>query len=207
MFTLERGGIIITQQFEEKSLELQQALLPLRSVRFICDDFKIEEAREVIAEAYKSEENVKTLILGAKNFTVYAQNTLLKILEEPPANIIFILLAPSKSIFLPTVRSRMSLHIEAQAQVYSAVNIRLQTLDLKGLFQWVKENDKLKSHEAKALIERLFYHAVHIEKLVLNNAQVEGFEKAFRLLTLNGRTQTVLVMLLMNFLKEVKRAR
>ena len=84
MFTLERGGIIVTERFEEKSLEIEQTLLPLRSVRFVCDDFKIEDAKEVIAEAYKSEENTKTLILGAKSFTIPAQNALLKILEEPP---------------------------------------------------------------------------------------------------------------------------
>ena len=74
MFTRERGGILITEHFEERSLEIVQELLPLRSVRFVCDDFKIEDAKEVIAEAYKSEEKTKTLILGAKSFTIPAQN-------------------------------------------------------------------------------------------------------------------------------------
>ncbi|MDD5386376.1 MAG: DNA polymerase III subunit delta' [Sulfuricurvum sp.] len=207
MFTLERGGILITERFEEKSLEIEQTLLPLRSVRFVCDDFKIEDAKEVISEAYKSEENTKTLIIGAKSFTIPAQNALLKILEEPPRNIIFVLLAPNKSTFLPTVRSRMSLQVEQERKSHKPISLSLRHLDISEMFKWVKEHDKLKKHEAKELIENLFHHAVYEEHYPLSAMQIEGFEKAFRLIELNGRMQSILVMVLINFLKEAKRAR
>lgn len=207
MFTLERGGIIVTERFEEKSLEIEQILLPLRSVRFVCDDFKIEDAKEVIAEAYKSEENTKTLIIGAKSFTIPAQNALLKILEEPPRNIIFVLLAPNKSTFLPTVRSRMSLQVEQERKSHKSISLSLRHLDISEMFKWIKEHDKLKKHEAKELIENLFHHAVYEERYALSAVQIEGFEKAFRLIDLNGRMQSILVMVLMNFLKEAKRVR
>ncbi|MDO9304910.1 MAG: DNA polymerase III subunit delta' [Sulfuricurvum sp.] len=207
MFTLERGGIIITERFEEKSLEIEHTLLPLRSVRFICEDFKIEDAKEVIAEAYRSEENTKTLILGAKSFTIPAQNALLKILEEPPRNIVFILMAPNKSTFLPTVRSRMSLQVEQEGKKYEPISLVLRQLDISEMFRWVKEHDKLKKYEAKELIENLFHHAVYQEQYSLSVVQIEAFEKAFRLIELNGRTQSILIMVLMNFLKEAKRAR
>jgi len=207
MFTLDRGGIIITERFEEKSLEIEQSLLPLRSVRFVCEDFKIEDAKEVISEAYKSEENTKTLILGAKSFTIPAQNALLKILEEPPENIVFVLLAPNKSTFLPTVRSRMSLQLEHETKKYEPISLSLRQLDISEMFKWVKEHDKLKKHEAKELIENLFHHAIYEEGCILSTQQIEGFEKAFRLIELNGRPQSILIMVLMNFLKESKRAR
>ena len=207
MFTRERGGILITEHFEERSLEIAQELLPLRSVRFVCDDFKIEDAKEVIAEAYKSEENTKTLILGAKSFTIPAQNALLKILEEPPRNIVFVLMAPNKSTFLPTVRSRLSLSVEGVQKERMALNIQLSSLDLNGLFSFVKEHERLKKHEAKEIIEALLHQAGSIEKISLTSVQLEGFDKAFRLIELNARMQSVLVMVLMNFLKEVKRGR
>ncbi len=55
------------------------------------------------------------------------------------------------------------------------------------MFAWVKEHDKLKKHEAKELIENLFYHAVHMKKCAtLSTVQIEGFEKAFRLIELNA---------------------
>lgn len=207
MFTRERGGILITEHFEERSLEIVQELLPLRSVRFVCDDFKIEDAKEVIAEAYKSEENTKTLILGAKSFTIPAQNALLKILEEPPRNIVFVLMAPNKSTFLPTVRSRLNLSVESIQKERVSLNIQLSSLDLNGLFSFVKEHERLKKHEAKEIIEALLYQAGSVEKIPLTSVQLEGFDKAFRLIELNARMQSVLVMVLMNFLKEVKRDR
>ncbi|MBD3799213.1 DNA polymerase III subunit delta' [Sulfuricurvum sp.] len=207
MFTSERGGIIITSEIEEKAKEIIESRHPLRCVPFLRDDFKIEDAKEAIAEAYKSEESTKILILGAKSFTIPAQNALLKILEEPPRNILFLLLAPNKSTFLPTVRSRLSLHQEHIQKVYETLNISLKTLDLSALFAFVKEHDRLKKHEAKALIEGLMYQAIHIEQLSLSEAQLEGFEKALRLIELNSRFQSVLVMVLMNFLREVKRGR
>lgn len=207
MFTPSGGSILITQRFEDKSLEIQQALLPLRCVRFIREDFKIEDAKEVISEAYKSESQTKTLILGAKSFTIPAQNALLKILEEPPPNIAFILLAPNKSTFLPTVRSRLSLTQERSEKQYEPMTLSLRTLDLFSMFTWVKAHEKVKKHEAKELIENLFHHAAHVETLALTTTQIEGFDKAFHLIELNARVQSVLVMILMNFLKEVKRAR
>lgn len=207
MFENERGGILITDEIEERAREIEESRRPLRCVTFIRDDFKIEDSKEVIAEAYKSEENTKTLILGAKSFTVPAQNSLLKILEEPPKNIVFILLAPNKSTFLPTVRSRLSLTQEHHEQHHESLNIQLKSLDLSGLFMFVKEHERFKKHEAKGLIEQLMYQAIHVEKLSLSAVQLEGFEKALRLIELNSRFQSVLAMVLMNFLKEVKRAR
>ena len=207
MFTPSGGSILITERFEEKSLEIQEELLPLRCVLFIREDFKIEDAKEVISEAYKSESSTKTLILGAKSFTIPAQNALLKILEEPPPNIAFILLAPNKSTFLPTVRSRLSLTQERSEKQHEPMTLSLRTLDLSSMFTWVKEHEKLKKHEAKELIQNLFHHAAQVEGLSLTAAQIEGFDKAFRLIELNGRVQSILVMVLMNFLKEVKRAR
>lgn len=207
MFENERGGILITHEMEERAKEIEESRHPLRCVTFMRDDFKIEDAKEVIAEAYKSEDNTKTLILGAKSFTVPAQNALLKILEEPPRNIVFILLAPNKSTFLPTVRSRLSLKQEHTERLYETLPITLKHLDLSGLFTFVKEHDRLKKHEAKALIEQLMHQAIHVEKLPLSAAQLEGFDKALRLIELNSRFQSVLVMVLMNFLKEVKRGR
>jgi DNA polymerase III subunit delta' len=207
MFANEQGGILITAEIEERVREIEESRRPLRCVTFIRDDFKIEDAKEVISEAYKSEEHTKTLILGAKSFTIPAQNALLKILEEPPRNIVFILLAPNKSTFLPTVRSRLSLTQEHHTLTREALPISLKALDLSGLFTFVKGHDRLKKHEAKGLIEQLMYQALYVEKLPLTTVQLEGFEKALRLIELNSRFQSVLVMVLMNFTREIKRGR
>lgn len=48
------------------------------------------------------------LIPNAEAMTVEAQNSLLKVLEEPPKNIVFLLSAPSKDQLLETIVSRTS---------------------------------------------------------------------------------------------------
>ena len=102
-----RSHILIADEVEGAFGELQERLQGRRVVSFIREDFLIEDAKAVINEAYISEESTKYIVLGGKSFNSVSQNALLKVLEEPPNNIEFILIAPSKSIFLPTIRSRL----------------------------------------------------------------------------------------------------
>ena len=71
--------------------------------------FGINPIRVMRSEAFivPNEADVKVYILtDAHLLNTVAQNALLKILEEPPSYICFILECTSKSIFLPTVLSR-----------------------------------------------------------------------------------------------------
>ncbi len=206
MNDMTRSHIIISAHLDEQFTALQERLHPQRVVGFIKDDFLIEDAKAVVNEAYISEASVKYIVLAAKNFTVVAQNSLLKVLEEPPKNIEFIIIAPTKSILLPTVRSRLPLIQESEASQVVSVDIRLASLDLSVLFDFVKAHDRLSKHDAKALIEGLFHQASVIEKLTLTTAQLSAFERAYRLVELNGRFQNILLMILMQFLPEKRRA-
>ena len=86
-----RSKIVITSDFEALKEEIL-GLYGVNSVRFFfVEDFLLENAKEVAAEAYIAESEPKLLVLGAKNFRVEAQNSLLKIIEEPPKNIFFII--------------------------------------------------------------------------------------------------------------------
>lgn len=71
--------------------------------------FKIETVRIIREEAYimPIEAKRKVFILeNAEKMNNAAQNALLKILEEPPDSVIFILLTSSASLLLSTIRSR-----------------------------------------------------------------------------------------------------
>ena len=99
--------IIISNDIDYEIQKLKEQLKGYRVVDFIRDEFKIEDAKNVISEAYVSESTLKFIILGAKSFNNISQNSLLKVLEEPPLNIMFIIITPSKSALLPTIRSRL----------------------------------------------------------------------------------------------------
>ncbi|MDP3724293.1 MAG: hypothetical protein Q8R11_01520, partial [bacterium] len=55
----------------------------------------------------------KVVIEEAQQLTIPAQNALLKILEEPPENVQFVLTVPHRGRLLPTIQSRLnSYHID-----------------------------------------------------------------------------------------------
>lgn len=83
--------------------------------------FKVDIVREIRNKAYivPNEANKKVFILeNSHTMGVEGQNAILKILEEPPAYVNFVLLCSSKSGFLPTVLSRSVVYNLGQA--YSA---------------------------------------------------------------------------------------
>lgn len=69
----------------------------------------VAQIRELIAEAYvKPHQAARRVFIidGAHTMNEQSQNTLLKVLEEPPADIIFILIAETKATLLDTIISR-----------------------------------------------------------------------------------------------------
>lgn len=74
-----------------------------------ANSFHVDTVREIITDAYMqpNEAEYKVYILAdAHCMNANAQNALLKILEEPPEYVIFILTVKSKSALLSTVLSR-----------------------------------------------------------------------------------------------------
>ena len=69
-------------------------------------DIKIDSIREMIDLAYKQTEPIIYLIPDADKMSIGAKNSLLKIIEEPPNNAMFIMTLQSLDNTLPTIKSR-----------------------------------------------------------------------------------------------------
>ena len=197
-----KGHILIANEIESEIERLENELKPLRVVKFFEENFKIEHAKLVTQEAYISESETKYIIIAAIEFTSVAQNSLLKLLEEPPKNIEFIVISPTKSNLLPTVRSRLPILKREQNHMQESLLIDLSRVDYNEVFRFLKEHNRVSKNEAKALVEALFKRATIEEKLILSEEQLENFDLAFRLLDLNARPQSVFAMLLMSFAGE-----
>ena len=194
--------ILISSDIESEVLRLKNELKPNRVVSFVRDDFKIEDAKALVAEAYISESQTKYIILAAQSFNHISQNSLLKILEEPPKNIEFIIISPTKSNLLPTVRSRLPIMKGISINEQTTVDINLAKIAYGDIFSFLKENARIKKNEAKLLIEALYFRATVVDKLILSLEQLENFDKAYRLLELNSRPQSVLCLIMMSFIRE-----
>ncbi len=69
----------------------------------------VSDSEEIVTEAYVKPVNLPYKVFLLNNFdisTPEAQNKLLKILEEPPKNVFFLLSAKSEEKVLPTIKSR-----------------------------------------------------------------------------------------------------
>lgn len=73
-----------------------------------CGQFAIDDARALArraaGKAVAGEE--RTFVIACSAMTIEAQNALLKLFEDPPARARFILIVPSESVVIETLRSR-----------------------------------------------------------------------------------------------------
>lgn len=76
------------------------------------DNLSIEDARNIKSKSLEkgfSLKNRKIYVISANNFLLEAQNTLLKMFEEPTENTIFFLIIPEVDVLLKTLVSRFYL--------------------------------------------------------------------------------------------------
>ncbi len=78
-------------------------------IHIVTPRLAIDTVREVKRDAYIAPlyAPVRTFVIVAQEWPVESQNALLKVLEEPPAATVFILVVPRIALLLPTVRSRV----------------------------------------------------------------------------------------------------
>ncbi|MFY4767008.1 DNA polymerase III subunit delta' [Aliarcobacter butzleri] len=196
---IENSSILIVNNIEE-TLNLMLPKYPLHSVRVIKneekEEFLIAQANETIKEAFIATSEKKYLFLCGSTFRKEAQNALLKILEEPPRNIVFILITNSKTSLLPTIYSRLPYKYLKKSEQKIESSLDLNRLDLKDIYTFLQENQKISKQEAKDVVESLLLKANN-QKIKLSQKKLDFFSKAIKLLELNSKPINVLTTLLL----------
>lgn len=197
---LPLSQIIVNASLEAAVEHLKQVLAPYKHEIFYPDSFLLEHAKQVVKAAYVAESEIKYLVLVAHTFSVDVQNSLLKILEEPPRNIRFILVVPSKTVLLPTVLSRLLFwHEKGEKPSSVEIPFDFSRLDLEQVYTFIKQHERIGKLELQHLLEAMFIKASH-ERGRLTLKQCEVFETAYKLLHVNAKTQTLLTTVLLQFI-------
>ncbi|PRN00614.1 DNA polymerase III subunit delta' [Arcobacter cryaerophilus gv. pseudocryaerophilus] len=204
---VKNSSIFIVNSIED-SLSKILAVYPIHQTRVIKneekDEFQIEQANKTLKEAYIASNETKYLFLCGATFRVEAQNALLKILEEPPKNIVFILLVSSKNSLLPTIYSRLPYKNLKKVVEKDDIELNIKKLDLKDIYTFIKNNQKITKDEAINIVETILIKA-NKENVKLNQKELDIFFKSIKLLELNSKPTTVLTYLLLSILeKEAK---
>ncbi len=164
---------------------------------YFSDEFKVDDAKMVMREAYIAEESIKHLIIVATTYRIEAQNALLKLLEEPPRNIVFILIAKSKTALLPTIRSRMQIESVAFEKEPFVLEIDIAKMELGDIFNFLKKNKNISKIVLKDTIETMLKVSLIGAKIKLRESELVLFNKSLLLAELNTRPQTILSTLLL----------
>lgn len=191
--------IILVDNIELEVRELEDKFDAEFSRYFVLDDFKMDDANDVIAEAYISSHKTKTLILAANFYNLFAQNALLKILEEPPKNIEFILIGKNKNTFLSTVRSRLVIEDKRTKQYMQKFDLDLKQLNLQNIYQYLKQEHENSFEYAKQKIESLLY-SLSESDIELSEDELLSFDEAILASLNHQRFNYVMLPLLLMIL-------
>ena len=204
MEIVKNSSIFIVNSIED-SLSKILAVYPIHQTRVIKneekDEFQIEQANKTLKEAYIASNETKYLFLCGATFRVEAQNALLKILEEPPKNIVFILLVSSKNSLLPTIYSRLPYKNLKKVVEKDNIELNIKKLDLKDIYTFIKNSQKITKDEAINIVETILIKA-NKENVKLNQKELDIFFKSIKLLELNSKPTTILTYLLLSILEK-----
>jgi len=189
---------------------LQQLLqqLPIHNTRVIRNEdetkqeFLIQHAHKAINEAYITEENTKYILLCGNNFRLEAQNALLKILEEPPKNILFMLITTTKNSILPTILSRVNLQYNKTPKQYQEFELNLACLDMQSIYNYLKQHQKITKQEAKDILESILY-TTYKNNIYLSNNALQSFGNMMKLIELNSNPTNIILSTLLLFIETI----
>ena len=116
---------------------------------------------------------------------------MLKILEETPKKVNFIILTTSKYALLETIRSRMSIETFNYPLPKIEFDLNIKRLTTKDIYETLKK--PLDKQELKSFIYQLFKNIENPDDEVLEN-----FELAIKLVDLNTDKQAIISLLLLS---------
>ncbi len=200
----ETSTLFIVNNIETAREELLSNL-PKHSIRIIENEedgkteFQIAQAQKTIKEAYITSSSTKYIILCGSAFRIEAQNALLKVLEEPPTNVIFLIFTISKNSILPTILSRVQVKYLKTKKIIPESTLDLKRLDLKIVYDFLKSNQRSSKIEVKEIIESILISA-NKNKMQFTQTQLSNFSRSMKLLELNSRPINVLTTLLLSIM-------
>lgn len=151
------------------------------------DEIKIEDVREIERLAYITEKNKKVIVLAAEKFNVFAQNALLKLIEEPPKNVEFIIVTNSKHTLLDTVLSRVFIE---KVNFEKENTFKLEKITNDYILELLTSN--LEKDDIKALLKEI------LKNKELNETQMEILSNAFKMLELNIDKEAIISLIMLS---------
>lgn len=167
--------------------------------------FTLSEARAVVEKAYFASDEKTVIILVAETFSVDVQNSLLKIIEEPPKNKFFIFLTESKSAILPTIKSRLPVTILLDKKEEEALGLDLSQLSLTLVYEFTQTHKRTDTKKMKGIVEAIVKEAISSQIFNLDEKTLTLFAQTIKALDMGSPPTFVLNTLLLKLLAKKKK--
>lgn len=199
--------IIITARIDDTISKLKD--LATNQEQFVTiikdDNFLVDDANLAIEKAYISSQHRTIIILAADSYSAVVQNKLLKVIEEPPANKEFILLFKSKSIILPTIKSRLPIVALDEVVEVEELLLDMSHLDIRAVYDFVQKNIRSDANTTKALLEQISKEAIKSQKYNLDESTLNLMRDSIKVLDKGSPPSFVLTAVLLKLLARKKR--
>lgn len=167
------------------------------------NELKIEHAHEIIRTAHVAHHEGTQILIAALFFNDFAQNALLKILEDPPLGVRFFLFAKNKNALLPTVLSRVTVtdsRTFARPTDFPLDVSKMTLSQILKFLQNLKRNNNVRD-ENSALLNSLL-NALKNSEISLNDCELTAFSRAFLANFSHHRSEMILAPLLLMILRK-----
>ncbi len=151
------------------------------------DELKVDDIAFIKQKAYIADKNKRLIVIAAEKFNIYAQNALLKLIEEPPKNIEFLIVTNSKYSLLDTILSRVFIEKVIYQKEH---NEKLKILTNEYILEI------LDSKKEKEEIKEFLYDIVKQKEL--NEEQMEIIVKSIKMLELNLDKESILALVMLS---------
>lgn len=196
-----KSQVIISRDFIGTIEKLKSLKTTERFIDIISENgFLVDEVKEVFDKASIATEENLVIIMAAKSFSDIVQNRLLKLLEEPPKNKIFIILAPQKAMILDTIKSRLPMTIMQEQIDEIELGFDVANLSLQNLFDFSKLHKNTKPVELAPILDKIILEALRSKNFNTDYKTLELFGKAIKSLHFGGQPNFILSMILLKLL-------
>ena len=167
------------------SLLLEQLSNDFHKV-FDLDEFKLDDVKSLVKSVHLTSTKHRFFIIKTHKINSTAQNALLKMLEEDLSHTTIIFIAPSKSIFLPTMRSRLPIQYQKSPKQGLNTDFDFTNLSLESVFHYLAKNRFIDKQKAFDLLVLSFYFYIqHLYPKFKSYADLQIFSSSFKALHLN----------------------
>ncbi|MDD5359176.1 MAG: DNA polymerase III subunit delta' [Sulfurovaceae bacterium] len=200
--------VIICDDFEHTIAQLESLKTNQRFIPIIKEDtFLVEDVKYVIEKASIASSNEVIIIIGAKKFSDIVQNKLLKILEEPPKNIIFIILANQKAMILDTIKSRLPMHVISNRNNTYELDLNVENMTLQNVYDFIKSNQRTSFTQMQQIVQEIVGRALKSNRYKFDYKALDLFSKSIKALNMGSNSQFILSTVLLKLLANKKQAK